>query len=264
MIPKFETKSAKIVTKGEIHELTSQPFITMTENTIIYRQLKIYLNQLLKLPKNNEKFPGNLPVSLMRENIENLYHNKYTYGVLEKTDGLRYLLFFCNYKDQELLPVTVLVNRAFQFTLLTDVLGFPDLHLGTVLDVEYVQISPKEHRFYVFDLLASEGVPHLYDSKMHYINRLYKATTMIEEMIIPGPGIQFHVKEPCAIHKLQDFVQKELPKRRKKVAVDGLIFVPLEKMYQTGQDMDTFKWKSYTDHTVEFVVKFPHVPPSSA
>ena len=78
-------------------------------------------------------------------------------------------------------------------------------------------------------LIYKKKKQHLYDSKMHYINRLYKATTMIEEMIIPGPGIQFHVKEPCAIHKLQDFVQKELPKRRKKVAVDGLIFVPLEK-----------------------------------
>jgi hypothetical protein len=200
----------------------------------------------------------------MREDIHKLFNSENTYAVLEKTDGIRYLLFFTRYKAQ---PVAVLLDRAFNCSLVVDVLGYEELYQGTILDVEYLlDRKTGKHTFYVFDVIARFGKSWIGKVKRHYIDRIHTAKIIVEELLFPPLqyllGIEFVVKEPWPINELQTFVTSVLPERKLKVPIDGLIFVCLENPYKSGQDFETFKWKKENDHTAEFHLRFAHTAPS--
>lgn len=265
ILPKFERTSFLFTgtLKGKIEELERQPFISIAPQSVLYRQIRSKLNLLLENPQNSEKFPGNLPVSLMRSDIPKLSNTENTYAVIEKTDGIRYLLFFTRYKSQ---PVATLLDRAFNCYLVVDLLCFEELYKGTILDVEYlIDRKTGKHTFWIFDTIASFGKSHMGKSNRHYIDRLHTAKTIVQEFIFqeisPMIGIQFFVKEPYPIWELQKFVEKILPKKKLDTPIDGLIFVCLENAYRSGQDFETFKWKRENDHTAEFLLRFPHSAP---
>jgi hypothetical protein len=266
MLPKFDKTSHLFsgTLKGKIEELEKQPFISVASQSVLYRQIRSKLNLLLENPQNSEKFPGNLPVSLMRNDIPKLSNSQNTYAVIEKTDGIRYLLFFTRYKSQ---PVAALLDRAFNCYLLVDLLCYEEVYQGTILDVEYL-IDKKTglHTFWIFDVIATFGKSLIGKSHRHYIDRIHTAKILVEECIFHEintlVGIQFCVKEPIPIWKLKEFVQTILPIKKLHTPIDGLIFVCLENAYKSGQDFETFKWKKENDHTAEFLLKFPHSAPS--
>lgn len=267
LLPKFNKFSptvshAHILTRIEEHN--SKPFITLSPHSVLYRTLRRSLNELLPSKEFCDRFPGTIPVSLMRKDIDTLFHSSTTYGVLEKTDGVRYLLYFTTYKNQ---PIVALFDRAFTIHLLVDQIGFGDnfSHQGALLDTEYIFDSEtKLHTFYIFDLLLGLGENCMRKQEMHYLNRLYIANTLIQECMVnveKDLNIRFLVKNPYPIAKLQDFVENILPQRKSQVPLDGLIFIPLENKYHLGQDFATFKWKLGTNNTADFLLRFPHTTP---
>ena len=264
-IPSFENFTySRSSTFAKLIEYENKPMLSIPEKHIVYRQIKSSLNSLLKYPNNNMKFPGNLPVSLLRENIPMLFHHSLTYGVIEKTDGCRYLMYITMYKSQ---VVIALFDRAWQQYWLLDVIVYEKLALGTILDVEYVEIESKEEKkqkqyvFYIFDVLAYKGISIIGDKNYHYITRLEIARLIVDHLIkqIPNEnGIVFKVKNPQPISELQQFIQYQIPKIQiqDNVPIDGLIFVPLENPYKSGQDFETYKLKNGTDNTVDFALYF--------
>ena len=266
-IPSFETQPQlfSLPISSKTIEYESKPFIRIPEKNIAYKQIRGSLNTLLHLSNNNTKFPGNIPVSLLKENLDKLFHRSITYGVLEKTDGCRYLMYITVYKSQ---VVVALFDRAWQHYWLVDTIVFEKLAIGTVLDVEYLPRLDKKsnkvfHTFYVFDVLAYKGESIIGNKKYHYITRIEIAHLIVKHIIKQIPkknGIVFQVKNPTPLWELKKLIQVHIPQmsKEKNVPIDGIIFVPLENPYKSGQDLDTFKWKNGNDNTVEFLLRFSH------
>lgn len=266
-IPSFENTSYSISSSvSKLIEYENKPFLRIPEKHLAYRQIKSSFNSLLNYPNNNMKFPGNLPVSLLRENIDALFHHSITYAVLEKTDGCRYLMYFTVYKSQ---LVVALFDRAWQQFWLVDMIVHEKVALGTILDVEYIEnLEKKEHVFYIFDVLAYKGVSLMGDENYHYLTRLEIARLILDHLIKLLPeenGIVLKLKNPQPISQLREFVKFEIPKitEKEKIPIDGYIFVPLENPYKAGQDLATFKLKDGTDNTIDCALRFPHTSEKS-
>jgi hypothetical protein len=259
LLSKFAENSQGILINSKIPKITehyNSPFTDLPPDNVLYKTIKIQLNKLLDQPQSNSKFLGNMCISLMRSDMKKLYHDETTYAVLEKTDGVRFLMFITSFQNQ---PVVVCIDQGFSMKLFNDLVFDEELSKGSIFDVEYLY-SQNVYTFFFFDTLSFCG--EVIQSQ-HYIDRLEHANVFISHLCFDfkeiNLPIHFTMKEPYPINKLREFCQDVLPQRKKVAPTDGLIFVPLENSYKNGQDLNTFKWKPV--HTVDFQARLLHNPP---
>ncbi len=105
-----------------------------------------------------EKFPGAIPCSLMRSDLDSLFSGELEYEVTEKSNGLRFLLIFTSFKSG---PIVYLLNRALEVVCL-DLPAGRSIFKGTVLDGELVfNKKLQRHELIIWDTLVACGICYL-------------------------------------------------------------------------------------------------------
>ncbi|GAB4819049.1 hypothetical protein N2152v2_006095 [Parachlorella kessleri] len=217
-------------------------------------------------------FPGSQPVSLDRQNIQQLTNIRY--WVTWKADGTRYMVAMMRYG-------TYLVDRKFQIRRVQ--MRFPQLsrdkskspvgppHHMTLLDGEMVVDEDfdgmKTRRFLIYDLVAQNGQP--------LVERPWKDRyAMIEDLVVKprtserqkieskhwGFPYQYD-KEPFRVRRKEFW---PLPRADKLLntfipnlchEADGLIFQPYYAPYEAGTCLDMLKWKFPSMNSVDFQLR---------
>jgi mRNA guanylyltransferase len=215
---------------------------------------------------NNTKFPGAQPVSFSAEHIEELKHQDYY--VCEKTDGVRYLMWFTEDGAQD---IHYLIDRKNNYWFVPG-LHFPHnedksfqrYHKDTILDGELVEdrIPGRESviKFFVFDCLVLNKLPLMHrplDKRLGYfkVNVLepYKKMyqTFPEE---PRPFIM-EDKATEFSYGLEKMFKEIIPKVKALHGNDGLIFTCKNTPYKCGTDDHILKWKPPEENTIDFLLR---------
>lgn len=145
-----------------------------------WEKLGISSSSIAKQNKDKDKdkdtiplhaFPGAIPHSLMRSEIDIFYNGRRSYVFLYKGDGQRLLLVFATIRGR---PIAYFITRRCQIYLLPPIPNLPsNLFDGTVLDLELVQTTPSTEgggRLEVFDVVALAGT---LAGHYHYVRRMH-------------------------------------------------------------------------------------------
>lgn len=231
-------------------------------------------------------FPGSIPVSLRRKQLQHIHASNYT--VTEKTDGVRYLLLLCRLDERSR---AYLINRRcdlYEIPVTADASFFD----GTVLDGELVDVldpSPEpvdewgNQVFWIFDLLALQGrafvnrmhaerykmLSALFEVNPPYMPQVEHRELFNQELakrqnlarkrhcIIPlYPRLTFRMKAFLNVRDL-DSILPVLHAR--PYPVDGLIFMPGSQKVVLGTDWDQYKWKMF--QTIDLLVQIHGTAP---
>jgi mRNA guanylyltransferase len=228
--------------------------------TQVLRQLRAEIAELLG--RRNESFPGAQPVSFSRRHLEAL--RREDYYVVEKSDGIRYLLYLTESDGNEELHY--LIDRKNDYWLVNNALHFPRkdnqlaFHTRTLVDGELVMDDlgngKKEPRFLVFDCLILDGQNLMHrplDKRIGYFQeeiakpykelfRQYPEEVQFQPFIVEMKSMQFS-------YGMEMMFRDVLPKL--KHGNDGLIFTCRTTEYKHGTDPHILKWKPPEDNTVD-------------
>lgn len=235
--------------------------------------IKQEISRLWRLDRTRKNNPAPMPVSIDRSALPLLRKNRY--AVMEKTDGVRYLLLLTQWpRYLGGQPVAVMSSRKYDMYEVR-VMAEEDYFRGTLFDGELVweyeggQFSPPRHVFLVFDLVAVRGVSQVSET---YIRRyavlsdildcqgrditqdprrwIEYATGLAEAHKVVCEGNQY-----CMCFRPKQIMSKEelgtvwRTRRTLRHKSDGLIFTPIEEPVRTGTHPEMFKWKS--QHTID-------------
>ena len=230
----------------------------------LHAAIKKCTDSILDLsPESPVVFPGSMPFSMSRKNLEVVCKN--SYFVTEKTDGVRYLLYIVN--DSTNHPAAVLFDRAKKIRLLSGSASIAKaLGLETVLDGELVYDSAmKKNVFLVFDILAINGrslTSKLFNERFHIlhtdiaeclrnINNTVDSTPIVIKNFLPKRDLRQLLK--CiSIDGLSKVFSD--PRSRQQHKTDGLIFQP-DLCYKPFLDNNMVKWKYSDLCTVDMLVE---------
>ncbi|CAL2030748.1 unnamed protein product [Caenorhabditis brenneri] len=207
---------------------------------------------------NKQGFPGLQPVSLSRDNIK-LFEEE-SYMVSWKADGMRYIVYI---NDGEVYAFDR-DNEVFEIPNL-DFVGNDNLPLdGTLVDTEVIidEVNGvKLPRMLIYDIMRHKGVNIM---KEPFIKRF----EIIQKEIIDKRTSAFksgrlhHEKQIMSVRR-KDFYDLSATaklfsyefKRNVKHEIDGLIFQPKYKPYETGRCDKVLKWKPPSHNSVDFQLK---------
>lgn len=196
------------------------------------------LHELCAFTPKYYNFPGSLPVSLSRND---LWYLKRNYTVCDKTDGTRYLML-CT--DKKLYLVDRLMNFYF-----INCLGMENF----VYDGELVQDLNNSKRWYfmIFDVFATNNrvvkdVPD-HSKRIKIINGITPIDINCNELYLHIQTKRFYYTSEIKDCMLNT---QKLPYK-----TDGYIFTPVYRKIFNGTDKRTYKWKSGTDHTIDFELR---------
>ncbi|KAI7885219.1 hypothetical protein K492DRAFT_204088 [Lichtheimia hyalospora FSU 10163] len=209
---------------------------------------------------HHDSFPGTQPVSFETKHLSEL--EREDYFVCEKTDGIRYLLFFVHSPKG---PASFLFDRNKVWYYVPNLL-FPvrsrekEYLKDTLMDGELVMEEDshdkKTWRFLLFDLMAINGTPV---TKRSFNTRL---GVLRQEVIAPFNNSLRHITDPS---KMPPFTI-ELKKMERsyglhlvfeqmsklKHCTDGVIWTPVKYPYMAGTSEKLLKWKPPEQNTVDF------------
>lgn len=235
--------------------------------------MKARLWDLLGWPRRrNVAFPGSQPVSFARSHLYGeLLHDHYY--VCEKSDGVRYLLYFTAPFDKH---TAYLIDRNFKVREVEN-FAIPNrdhrsLHTDTLLDGELVVISKKEgedssdkdqkkqdaevrFEFLIFDCLMVNGQSVVNKDLQ---SRLTHAQNDIAGPLksIKDPMITLTLKKMWKPYSIAQILEIEIPKQIH--GNDGLIFTPVDDPYMPGTCDRILKWKPSDLNTVDFQLRIDH------
>uniref|UniRef100_A0A6C0KC66 mRNA guanylyltransferase n=1 Tax=viral metagenome TaxID=1070528 RepID=A0A6C0KC66_9ZZZZ len=197
--------------------------------------------------KNSEYFPGPQPISLENKDTHKLL--KFPYVVCEKTDGMRYLMYFTTIDGKH---QGFLVDRSFRFYKI-EVDMARTVYRSSILDGELVQESKGDHSwtFYMHDCIALDGVNcarKTFPERYGFMEKAMERFSRNESNTFSLATKTFwNFRESFAdvIDYYNNFEHTH--------EVDGLVFTPLKLGVGTGTQMSLFKWKK--THTIDFSVK---------
>lgn len=205
------------------------------------------------MKKRMETFPGPNPSSVMRSDLRILSQQDYV--VCEKTDGERYLLVFAD----GVMPgesLAWLCDRAMNIFVVETKMK-KSLFRGTMLDGEIVRRKNEDDGwdFAVFDAFATFGNFCATDT---YPERMESAAQVCSPKIsgmseLTTQPFRLMVKTMMPASNLQHFCDNiidTLPH-----PCDGLIFTPVIGAIISGRHATLFKWKSNSQHHVDFSVR---------
>lgn len=209
----------------------------------ILKQLKGYS---LDTNKNN-RLPGPNPVSIERKEFEKLKKNNYV--IAEKTDGVRFVMFFCRVFG---FKICCIVDRSMQVYL------FPFRHIprvlfqGTIYDGEIcVDKKTGKFVFVVFDAIVVSGVTV---SHLNLYDRLKAANRSIQEF-------KQSEKDPAELRfkgviplNAPLIVKQHLAYVSEIYETDGIIMTPVNEPIVYGRHFNMFKLKPAGKHTIDCII----------
>lgn len=183
------------------------------------------------------RFPGAMPVSLMREDIIKLYNGHRSYVFLIKSDGLRVLLYFDRMAG---VPFAVSINRRLEVSML-NLKEEEDgsLYDGTLWDCE----AMSDGSYQVFDNVLTNGLPC-----GHY--------DFVTRMLIVRQNLWFfHRRRSLLTITDKPFYSlshiRSLFDTRHAFPTDGIIAMPVEDFVYMGHCPVMFKIKRRFDNTID-------------
>ncbi|RKF63029.1 mRNA-capping enzyme subunit alpha [Erysiphe neolycopersici] len=235
--------------------------------------LRYEVAELLK--RKSRGFPGANPVSFSRKHLKEL-ENK-DYYVCEKSDGMRYLLYFT--EDEAGQEIHYFINRKNEFWFipygkfhcpkLQDPQGW---HTRTIIDGELVidKLPSGETQpvYLVFDCMVLDGqslMNRTLDKRLAYFKdrifdpyaklfKMYQEEVQYQHFVMKLKAMQFSY----AIDAMFKQVLPTLPHGN-----DGLIFTCRTSDYKFGTDHNILKWKPESENSIDFKMRlqFPTVQP---
>lgn len=224
-------------------------------------------NSLMDAEDHNRRFLGEIPASLMRENIPRLFDGRWQYVCCEKTHGERYHLF-----------MTVVQTSRGRFTIqaclgrdsLWRLVSIPapvDLFRDTLIDGEQVEEVDKatgkgtgKYYYVLFTAMAYKGTSvhscdflKRYSAKMDFLKRLKFAQ---EEQKRRGDHSDLELpfwilaKGWYPMSKFRHLVEEVRPNL--PYNSDGFMFTPVCMGIHKGHHPMMLKLKDLTDNTVDF------------
>lgn len=223
--------------------------------------------------QGGNRFPGSQPVSLARENMDQIA--KQEYHVTWKADGTRYMLLLmkdgCYLVDRKFAVRRV--QMRFPAPLKTHGVA---VHHCTLLDGEMVvdDLAPgkQRRRFLAYDVMALLGEKLVDRPFVDRISLIHSHVVHPRNLFLIDAGKSGSYnfsKEPFSIRqkdffplsKTEEFIRNFIPNLTHEC--DGLIFQPSRMKYLTGT-MDTLlKWKFTHLNSVDFLFKLTWVPGSA-
>lgn len=225
------------------------------------REMRARLYEQLRSTSAQHIFPGGQPVSFESRHLGVL--EREDYYVCEKSDGVRYLLYFCRPPGG---PLAFLIDRNYQFRCLgplehptRDLAGS---HEETLLDGELlVDTWPaaeaggeprKKTSFMVFDCLLINTRNVMQQSLPERLKHVQN------DVIAPFAQAQLAASFPFDIqlktmykpYHMAHLFGEVIPKLPH--GNDGLIFTPVEDPYQSGTCQRMLKWKPAHMNSVDF------------
>lgn len=240
-----------------------EEFGTLVDDYLFLEELRLRLwDGLLGRPTARVQFPGAQPVSFARKHLRTL--EAHDYYVCEKSDGVRYLLYFTAPYGRH---TAFLIDRNFECREIPD-LAIPQrgstpqnihFHEDTLIDGELiceVEGDKKNFIFLSFDALLMNGVNITGKS-------LPLRLKHIQNDVI-APIQEFKTKLPFSLclkkmwkpYAVAEILHYEIPNL--KHGNDGLIFTPVSDPYIAGTCESILKWKPSEMNTVDFLLRVNH------
>lgn len=200
-----------------------------------------------------EKFPGAVPCSLMRADLD-LLRNRH-YVALEKTDGTRYLLLVTLINR---IPFCVLIDRNRTVRVVNLRFDAATHERSTLFDTELVQHADTgEWVLLVFDLIASGHrlAPPTRDRSVRpvpYTERMRLAADMVRNEWRPQRGTDAFVIRVKRFTALDQFeALRNAERSHNGFPTDGYVFVPVAHAVAPYRNRQMLKWKPLEQHTID-------------
>jgi mRNA guanylyltransferase len=204
----------------------------------------------------------------------------HSYYVCEKSDGIRYLLYFT--ADEAGNELHYLIDRKNDYWFIHHRnLHFPikgddqRFHTRTLADGELVMDDgpdgTKVPRFLVFDCLVLDGkdlMARTLDKRLAYfqenVMNPYRDLFRRYPEELPYQAFQMAMKDMQLGYGIEKMFREVLPSL--KHGNDGLIFTCRNTAYQFGTDPHILKWKPVHENTIDFRLRlaFPAAEPDDA
>ncbi|CAO3611848.1 unnamed protein product [Mucor hiemalis] len=222
------------------------------------KTLQARLKELLHT--QNDSFPGSQPVSFESKHLTDI--EREDYFVCEKSDGVRYLLFFLHSSKG---PASFLYDRNkcwyYVPNLLFPLRGRENEYLkDTIMDGELVldiDQDTKTWRYLIFDLMVVNGstiIQRSFSTRLGMLQQdvIQPFKARIRNMqndpsLLPPFTIELkRMERSYGLH----LVFEQIPKLNHKS--DGIIWTPVKYPYKTGTCEKLLKWKPPELNTVDF------------
>ncbi len=236
------------------------------------------LYELLRSTSSPRIFPGGQPVSFESRHLQTLETEDFY--VCEKSDGIRYLLYFCRPPSG---PAAFLIDRNYEFRYLGE-LEVPlkddtGTHEETLLDgeliIDTIVVKNKEKTVDIYELDEASEEKEAVEKKIYYMifDCLLMNTDNVLSQSLPSrlrhvqndflsPFVKHNMKStfPFDIqlktmykpYHMQHLFREVIPNLHH--GNDGLIFTPVEDYYQSGTCQRMLKWKPAHLNSVDFKI----------
>jgi len=224
-------------------------FGTLVEDLSFIDEMRARLWQILGHTPRRLKFPGSQPVSFEKKHIKVLEENDYL--VCEKSDGLRFLLYFTAPYEKR---TAFLIDRQFGCRELEGLVLKKEgvIHEDSLLDGELIcEIvnGKKQFSYLVFDCLLVNGVSILserFDIRLKHVQNDFITPFLLQKSAFP---FEMKIKKMWKSYGIGE-VMKEIGEQSH--GNDGLVFTPVDEPYQMGTCDSLLKWKPAELNTVDF------------
>jgi len=229
----------------------------------------------------SESFPGSIVVSLLKENVSNLYTGQYKYLITRKMAGVRHVCFWTIY---ETVPTIFYIDRAVHMYKCENIVAPQSFYQGSIFDGELMW-NHKRHwwEYHIFDCIQMNGVNCREEAKTtrvqiaqnnmviwyytlyyYFPNHLYRILHYEHETVrgmardcyatfqkrwlihVANCPLIFWVKPDFHIWQIND-----LPSWSDEIKNDGYIFTPNEMPVFRGYCVHLIKLKFGFDNTNE-------------
>lgn len=191
--------------------------------------------------RQNDYFPGPLPVSLELKNFYKL--KNYPYLICVKSDGTRFL--FLHYNSR-----SYLIDRTFKIREVF--INFKEDPKIFLYDGELIEKNNGEWYYIIHDCICMENINV---STEDFDDRYESIQTTMSEYIcdddVQSPVIKLGIKKFFKFDMIDQFKKyiKEIDHK-----TDGYILTPLKLPIGTGTQYSLFKWKPIKSHTFDFKI----------
>ena len=143
-----------------------------------WQTILIRLNQFYDVPTPSRRFPGPLPVSMMRKDLHRVFFSGADFSITYKSHGVRHLMLFTTLREY---PVCVMVDRGLEMYVV-HICAPSFAYRGTLLDVELVHYTTpngeKRCIVEVMDIVAMNGMSSL--KHLYFTQRMDVAAQFVD------------------------------------------------------------------------------------
>ncbi len=230
----------------------TSPLVYKLTDNVLLREIK---NDILNLwpNRNNDHFPGPLPVSLERINLHKLV--KYPYLISLKSDGIRF--FMINYDNK-----TYMIDRSFNFFEVYQnfsCIQHAQNKLSMLFDGELIKNNLGNWVYFIHDCVVMDGLnisKEILDTRYEHIKEVLSnnwSYVGVDDIKREASTFNISLKK---FYKFEDIEEVLFIINNNKCdhKTDGLIFTPRTLPVCTQTQYSLFKWKPKDSHTFDFKI----------